>query len=60
MRDMRDMCDAGERTECTHDLRAVGSCNMVQYSSPLPDIYQNFAGSPALSNIMNIPNPNPT
>ena len=41
-----DMCDAGERTECTHDLRAVGSCNMVQYSSPLPDIYQNFAGSP--------------
>jgi len=32
----------GERTQCTHDLRAVGSCNMVQYSAPLPDIYQNF------------------
>ena len=34
---------AGERTECTHDLGAVGSCNMVQYAAPLPDIYQNFA-----------------
>ena len=38
-------CDAGERTQCTHDLRAVGSCNMVQYSAPLPDIYQNFEGA---------------
>ena len=23
-------------------MLAVGSCNMVQYSDPLPDIYQNF------------------
>jgi len=32
----------GVRTSCTHDMLAVGSCNMVQYSDPLPDIYQNF------------------
>ena len=30
------------QTSCTADLSSVGSCNMVQYSQDLPDIYQNF------------------
>ena len=38
-----------ERTSCTHDLTAVGSCNLVQYSDTLPAIYQNIASVPGSS-----------
>jgi len=31
-----------ERTYCTADRSAVGSCNLVQYNEPLPLVYQNF------------------
>ena len=31
------------RTFCTFDSRAVGSCNLVQFGSEIPKIYQNFA-----------------
>jgi len=31
-----------ERTYCTADSRSVGSCNLVEYNSRVPDIYQNF------------------
>jgi len=31
-----------ERTYCTADSRSVGSCNLVQYTKKIPEIYQNF------------------
>jgi len=31
-----------ERTYCTADSKSVGSCNLVKYTSRVPDIYQNF------------------
>ena len=30
------------QTTCTADLTSVGSCNLVEYSQDLPEIYQNF------------------
>ena len=30
------------QTTCTSDLGSVGSCNLVEYSQDLPEIYQNF------------------
>jgi len=33
---------SAEKTYCTADKRSVGSCNLVQYKSKLPDVYQNF------------------
>jgi len=32
----------GIKTYCTADKGSVGSCNLVQYNSKVPDIYQNF------------------
>lgn len=36
---------SGERTSCTADQAAVGSCNLVEYTEDLPEIYQNFLSS---------------
>ena len=36
------MSSSSTKTTCTFDASAVGSCNLVQYGSALPPIYQNF------------------
>ena len=37
-----EIMGASPKTSCTADRKAVGSCNLVQFSSSLPEIYQNF------------------
>lgn len=36
------MLSTTTKTTCTFDATAVGSCNLVQFSSDLPPMYQNF------------------
>ncbi len=37
-----DLMVSSPRTSCTDDGRSVGSCNLVQFRSPLPEKFQNF------------------
>ena len=50
------MSSSATKTTCTFDASAVGSCNLVQYSQPLPPIYQNFEEVPGVEskNIANV------
>ena len=36
------MSSSSTKTTCTFDATSVGSCNLVQYASELPALYQNF------------------
>lgn len=36
------MSSSSARTSCTFDATAIGSCNLVQFGSTLPPLYQNF------------------
>ena len=39
----RDIMSSGSaKTSCTFDATAIGSCNLVQFGSTLPPLYQNF------------------
>ena len=36
------MSSSSAKTTCTFDATAIGSCNLVQFGSTLPPLYQNF------------------
>ena len=44
----RTMMHSSPKTSCTYDRSAVGSCNLIEFDTDLPDIYQNFKSLPGV------------